>query len=341
MTQPMDLWSLFSPHPPPQLMPTPRDTLAREGTARLYRFVGEGPRRSGAPLLLVPSLINRWYVLDLRPGSSLVAALVGAGLDVFCLDWGAPEDEDRYLDWDDHLRRLGRMVRRTMTAAGSAQVGVLGYCMGGTLSAIYAALHPGQIAALANLAGPIDFGKGGALAHMVDPRWFDAGAVADAGNVAPAQMQAGFVALRPTLDIAKLVSMPDLVTDAAAQTSFRALDTWASDNIAFPAAAYRTYIKDLYQGNRLVAGTHRALGRAVELGAITCPSLAIVADKDQICPPAAATALLDHVATRDTTTLRVPGGHVGAVVGSRAARDLYPAVASWFATRLAPGATRH
>jgi polyhydroxyalkanoate synthase subunit PhaC len=325
------LWA----HPPPQLAPTPRDTLAREGTARLYRFVGAGNvKRQGAPLLLVPSMINRWYVLDLRPGSSLVAALVGAGLDVFCLDWGAPEDEDRYLGWDDILARLRRMVRRTMTAAGSDKVGILGYCMGGTLSAIYSALHPEQVAALANLAGPIDFAKGGALTHMVNPSWFDADAIADAGNVAPHQMQAGFVALRPTLELSKIVSMPDVVADPAAQTSFRALEAWASDNIAFPADAYRTYIKDLYQGNRLVAGTHRALGRAVDLGAIRCPALAIVADRDQICPPAAATALLDHVSTQDTTTLRVPGGHVGAVVGSRAARELYPAVAAWFERRL-------
>ncbi len=339
-----ELSGMAAARPPPALAPTPRDTIAREGTARLYRFVGtraaDAPRR-GAPLLLVPSMINRWYVMDLRPGASLVAALVGAGLDVFCLDWGAPEDEDRYLGWDDVLARLGRMVRRTMREAGSDRVGILGYCMGGTLSAIHAALNPSQVAALANLAGPIDFSKGGALTHMVDHRWFDADAIADAGNVAPHQMQAGFSALRPTLELAKLVSMPDLVSDPAAQTSYRALEAWASDNIAFPADAYRTYIKDLYQDNRLVAGTHRALGRAVELGNIRCPALAIVADRDQICPPAAATALLEHVGTKDTTTLRVPGGHVGAVVGGRAARELYPAVAAWFTTRLAAGATHH
>lgn len=330
--------------PPLRLAPTPRDVLAREGTARLYRFVADGargdrPRR--APLLLVPSLINRWYVLDLRPGASLVAALVGAGLDVYCLDWGAPEDEDRYLGWDEVLARLGRMVRRTMADAAADRLGVLGYCMGGTLAAIHAALHPGQVAALANLAGPIDFARGGALTHMVDPRWFDADAIARAGNVAPEQMQSGFTALRPTLELSKLVAWPDLAADPAAQTSYRALEAWAADNIAFPAAAYRTYIRDLYQDNRLVAGTHRALGQRVDLGAIRGPTLAIVADRDQICPPAAATALLERVSTTDTTTLRVPGGHVGAVVGSRAARELYPAVADWFATRLAAGATRH
>lgn len=320
--------------PAPTLMPTPRDVIAREGTASLYRFVGAGPRR-GKPILLVPSLINQWYVLDLRRGASLVAALVEAGLDVWCLDWGAPEDEDRYRTWDETLARLDRMVRRTLRVAGATQLGLLGYCMGGTLATIYSTLFPARIAALIDLAGPIDFTKGGMLRTMVDPRWFDADAIADAGNVSPEQMQSGFTALRPTIELGKHVAMPELVLDAAAYDGYRALDVWASDNIPFPAAAYRTYIGELYQDNRLVAGTHRALGRAVKLDAIRCPTAVVVADRDTICPPAAATALLDHVGTSDKTTLRVPGGHVGAVVGSRASRELYPALARWLDARLA------
>src|SRR5207244_756287 len=105
----------------------------------------------------------------------------------------------------------------------------------------------------------------------------------------------GFTALMPTLELGKWASMPELVGDKAAQVSFRALETWSSDNVPFPAAAYRTYIGELYQDNLLVAGRHRALGRAVDLGAITCPTMVIVADKDTICPPDAATALCDHV----------------------------------------------
>lgn len=319
--------------PAPALMPTPRDTITREGTASLYRFVGNGPRR-GRPILLVPSLINQWYVLDLRAGASLVAALVDAGLDVWCLDWGAPEDEDRYRTWDDTLGRLDRMVRRTLRVSGADRLGILGYCMGGTLSTIYATLYPERMAALVDLAGPIDFTKGGMLRTMVDPRWFDADAIADGGNVSPEQMQSGFTALRPTIELGKWVGMPELTLDRAAHDGYRALDAWASDNIPFPAAAYRTYIGELYQQNRLVAGTHRALGRAVKLDAIRCPTAVVVADRDTICPPAAATALLDHVGTTDKTTLRVPGGHVGAVVGSRASRELYPALARWLDARL-------
>ncbi len=327
-----DLCGLPLPSPPP-MAPTPRDEIALEGGARLYHFHGS-PRAGSRPLLLIPSLINRWYVLDLRPGASLVEALVGAGFDLWCLDWGVPEDEDRYLDWEAVLARLARATRRVRRETGADRIGLLGYCMGGTLTAIHAAQHSQEIAALITLAAPIDFARGGQLRCMVEPSWFDADAIADAGNVSPEQMQSGFVALRPTIDLGKLVSMPDLATDPAGRAAFLALDAWASDNIPFPAEAYRRYISDLYQGNELVLGAHRVRGREVKLGAITCPTLVITASRDQICPPKAATALLDYIASNDKQTLEVPGGHVGAVVGSRAAREMYPALARWLAPRL-------
>lgn len=316
----------------PRLAQTPRSTLHREGTASLYRF-GEGTR-GGTPLLIVPSLINRWYVLDLRPGASVVEALVAAGVDVWLLDWGVPEAEDRYRSWTDVLDTLARATRRVLRSSKATRLALLGYCMGGTLASIHAALHPAQIAALVDLAGPIDFAQGGMLRRMVEPAWFDADAIADAGNVAPFQMQAGFTALRPTLDLAKLVSMPDVVADPEALLAYRALETWASDNIPFPGEAYRTYITELYQGNALYEGRHRVRGQLADLAKITCPTLAIVADRDAICPAPAATALLAKVSTTDTATLRVPGGHVGAVVGRRASREMYPGLIAWLRARI-------
>jgi polyhydroxyalkanoate synthase len=326
-----DLLEIPLPSAPP-LAQTPRDELLLEGGARLYHFRGA---RKGLPFVLVPSLINRWYVLDLRPGASLVEALVGAGFDVWCLDWGVPEAEDRYLDWEAVLARLARAMRRVRRETGAAKVGVLGYCMGGTLTAIHAAQHAEQIAALVTLAAPIDFQRGGMLRCMVEPGWFDADAIADAGNVSPEQMQAGFVALRPTLEVGKWMAMPDLARDAKAREAFLALDAWASDNIPFPGEAYRRYIHDLYQCNELALGTHRVAGKPVDLRKIRCPVLAITASRDQICPPLAATALLDLVGATDKRTLEVPGGHVGAVVGSRAASTMYPQLIEWLASRLA------
>ena len=316
----------------PRIAPSPRRTLYREGSASLLHFqpVPGAPRVSAPPVLLVPSLINRWYVLDLRPGASVVQSLCAAGLDVYLIDWGVPGDEDRYLTWDDVLARLARAVRRTLRAARAGRVSLIGYCMGGTLAAIHAALEPDEVAALVDLLGPVDFAHGGALRRMVDRRWFDAEAIAAAGNVSAFQMQAGFAALRPTLDIGKLVGLVDLVAaDPAAREAFAALETWASDNIPFPAAAYRTYLSELYQDNALAAGRHVALGRRVDLAAIRCPVMTIVADRDNICPPAAALALNDLVASPRRDVLAVPGGHVGAVVGSRAPAAVHAPLAAW------------
>ena len=328
----------FGPDPfhRPRLAPTPRDTVWADGTAQLYRFRhpdGIAPRDT-RPVLLVPSMINRWYVLDLRPGASLVHALVQHGFDVFCLDWGVPRDEDRYITWDDVLARLDRVTRFVQRTTGSTSLGLVGYCMGATLSAIHAALNPTRVAALVNLAGPIDFSLGGALTTFVNPRWFDPEAVTAPGNLPSLQMQGGFAALRPTAQIAKAVARVDRA-DVASQEAFAALEQWSSDNVAFPAAAYVTYIRELYQRNDLIRGTHHVRGRRVDLSLITAPVLSITADRDAICPPAAADAILAAVSSHVKQRLSIPGGHVGAVVGSRATQKLYPALADWLGNTLA------
>ena len=320
--------------------PTPRDVLWRDGTASLYRFRRPSHETSqrpagGEPVLVVPSMINKWYVVDLRAGASLVEALVAGGLDVYCLDWGTARDEDRYLTWDDVVARLGRAARFTLRHARAERLGLLGYCMGATLAGIWTALEPQRVRALVNLAGPFDFAHGGLLRTMVDPQHFDAKAIAEAGNVSPHQMQSGFVALRPTAQIAKWVGYLDRVHEEPARIAFDALETWAGDNIPFPAAAYQTYIQDLYQANALIRGEHHVAGRRVELAKIQCPVLTVAADRDTICPLPAARALNEACGSADKELIVVPGGHVGAVVGSRAPKVLYPAMRTWLAQRLA------
>lgn len=280
-------------------------------------------------------MINRWYVLDLREGVSLAGAMVAAGLDTWCLDWGVAEDEDRHLTWDDVVARLARAIRAVIRETGAPKVGLLGYCMGGTLAAIQTALEPELVGALVNLAGPVDFSQGGSLTHQTDPRWFDAQAIADAGNVMPFMMQSGFVALRPTLQVSKWVSFFDRAHDPAFRTSFEALEAWSNDNVPFPGAAYATYVGDLYQRNALARGEHRVAGRRVDLADIDCPLLTVVTDRDTICPPPAARALDDLASSEDREVFVVPGGHVGAVVGGKAPTLLYPKLAEWLTQRLA------
>jgi polyhydroxyalkanoate synthase len=312
---------------------TPKDTIQTDGPSSLYRFVSPEPT-TGLPVLLVPSMINRWYILDLRPGASVAEAMVQSGRDTWLLDWGIPQDEDRYLTWAEILDRLGRAVRRVKRETGAEKIGLLGYCMGATLASIWTALNPDEVAAFANLAGPIDFSQGGMLRDLVDARWFDPKALTAAGNLPAPQMQSGFVSLRPTAQIGKWITLADRYFDAEKRAAFEALETWASDNIPFPASAYVTYIEELYQQNRLHEGTHRVRGRTVNLADITCPVLSIGTSRDTICPKDAACALNTHVSSAVTDTLIVPGGHVGAVVGSQAHKRLYPGITDWFRRQL-------
>jgi polyhydroxyalkanoate synthase len=307
---------------------TPKETIHREGTARLLRFRGPRAAEAELPILLVPSLINRWYVLDLLAGASVVEALA-ATRPTYVVDWGVPEDEDRYLSWDRILDRLARAIRRVQRDTGVDRIGLLGYCMGGTLAAIQAARAPSSIACLINLLGPIDFSKAGRLRAMVDARWFDAASIAAAGNVGPQQMQSGFVALRPTAQLSKWIGLVDRCSDPGALEHFAALESWANDNVPFPARAYETYIRELYQENGLVAKTHAVGGERIDLAKIECPVLTVVADGDTICPPAAARALAELTRSRSASTLELRGGHVGAVVGSRAREQLYPTLTAW------------
>ena len=134
---------------------TPHTVVWRENKWRLLRFT-PAQRRFATPVLLVPSLINRWYVLDLGPERSFIEWLVEQGHEVFCIDWGTPGDEDRYLTWDDiGGRYLGRAVR--IAARETGDVHVLGYCLGGTLATAYVAAFPEHVASLTALAAPVDF----------------------------------------------------------------------------------------------------------------------------------------------------------------------------------------
>lgn len=313
----------------PAVAPTPCETVYTEGPVRLLRFRPDEPKAGRAPLLIVPSMINRWYIVDLRTGASLVESLCDDGFDVFVLDWGAPGDEERYTTWDRVLERLHRAVRRVSRLTRNEDISLLGYCMGGTLAVIHAALHPRTVRALVNLAGPVDFSEGGFLTHLVNRQWFDSDAIAEAGNLRPVQMQSGFVAIKPTQQLAKWVRFADRMHDPAFVESFQILEQWAGDNIAFPAAAYATYIGDLYQRNALVQGRHRVNGRTARLEDIDAPTLVITASRDHICPRASALALSDYVESCDH--LEAPGGHIGAVIGHHARTQLYPQLGDWLA----------
>lgn len=321
----------------PPVGQTPHDEVWRENKWRLLRFRPTRPagERWRTPILLVPSLINRWYILDLRPGKSFAEHLVNAGHDVYIVDWGTPTAEDRYVTFDDVCQTyLGRAVRKVAGASPDGVAHVLGYCLGGTLAAIHAAANPSRIASLVALAAPVDFDHAGILGTWTRSPGFDVHALVDGfGNVPWPLMQASFQLLKPTLNAQKLVTLIDRAWDDEFLDGFLATERWGNDNVSFPGECYRRYIDELYRGNALTKGTMRLGGRAARLDAIDCPVLAVTFEHDHIVPTASATALLTQVSSPDKAQLHLSGGHVGAVVSRKAATTLWPQLSRWWAAR--------
>jgi polyhydroxyalkanoate synthase len=323
---------------PPNAAQTPADVVYTEGKLRLlhYRPAVEAP--SAIPLLIVPSLINRYYVLDLVAGHSMVEYLVGQGLDVYLLDWGTPGPEDRLTTFDHYITGyLRRAVQRVRSISGQERISLLGYSMGGTFAAIFAALYGRYVANLVALAAPIDFHDDGILSQWTRKDRFNVDLIVDTLGAMPAAlMQASFRMLKPTYQIAQQIALAEQFGDTTAVQDFLAMQVWLDDNIPFLGEAYRTYIKELYQENHLIQGKLVVGGRRVDLAQIEAPLLTVVAANDCICPPQSSTVLHAAVASADRQTLELQGGHTSVVAGRDAPNQLWPRLAEWLLARSEP-----
>ena len=272
--------------------------------------------------MFVFALVNRPYILDILPGKSVVEQFVRAGFDTYLVDWGMPSHADRHIRSRDYLNGyLVRVVEHVRQRTGAPQVSVLGYCMGGTMSAMFTALHPQWVKNLILLAAGIDFStRDGLLNLWSQPQYFDVDAFVDAwGNCPAAFLQAGFTLLKPVANlIEKPLSLWERLDDERFVDEYLTMETWLNDNIPVPGETFREFVKYLYQQNLLVQGRMRVGGRLVELKRITCPVLNLMATRDDLVPCEQSEPFNDLVGSTDRQTIKLDAGHIGLAMGAKA-----------------------
>jgi polyhydroxyalkanoate synthase len=328
---------------------TPSEVVYAENKLRLLRYLPSVDSPSTVPLLIVPSPLYRYSILDLVPGASLVAYLIAQGLDVYLVDWGRPGREDRYVTFDQYINGyLRRIVHRVRRQSGQQRINLLGYGLGGTMTAIFTALYsrPGAtaeyVANLVLLLAPINFHDDGLLSQWTRKGRFNVDLVVDTMGSMPADlMRASFRMLKPTAQIMQKLTLATQVGDGEAAQDLMALQSWLTDDAPYLGEAYRKYIKDCYQENYLVHGKLVIDGERVDLARISCPLLIVAAAQDRICPPASATVLAELVSSTDKEVLELPGGHISAIAGPRAPDHLWPALAAWLIPRSQAGGKRN
>jgi polyhydroxyalkanoate synthase len=319
----------------PAVGTTPRRERAAFGPARLYRYgLDDATAQKGAPLLVVCSLINRPYVLDLLPERSVFRRLLDGGRDVWLLDWGAPGAPGAwpYTLADYALDLLPRAMAEVKAQTGSRDVDVLGYCMGGTMALAAAAAEgdPLGARALVLMATPVDLHDDGLLSLWSRAPGFDARAIVAAyGHAPPHLLQPAFKMLDPVGLATKLVHLEDKIDDDAFVRFFLAMETWLEDSAPFPGGAFADWL-GWYRDNALVARGGAILdGRKIDLRRLGLPILSLVAEGDTITPPPSSLAL-ERAAPRARHTLwRQPGGHIGLATSSGAHKKMWPEVARW------------
>ena len=315
---------------------SPKDVVWTHRKTTLYRY-RSSRRTHPLPLLLVFALINRPEIFDLRPGNSFVEFLLEEGYDVFLLDWGVPGDEDADMGLESYVcDELPWGIRETLRASGQEECSVLGWCIGGTLTAMYGALEPdGPARNLLLLTTPVDT-SGSLYANWVARDSFDADFVAE---VLPSIPGAG-------IDFANKMMKPvtnwwttyrqlwqGVLEGTARREAYQSMARWVADNPPFPARAYRDWITWMYKENRLVSGRVRLRDRRVDLGRIEQNLLVITAGADHIAPRVGTLPLLDLVASKDVTHIDRKGGHIGLMAGSRAKDEIWPDIAEWLDER--------
>lgn len=311
-------------HPYRRDLPDPPAVWA-EGNSRLLDY---GPG-GGRPVLFVPSLVNRHYILDLSASKSLMRWLAGRGIRPFLLDWGPVGPLERRFTLTDYIAgRLERALDDVVARAGRA-VPVVGYCMGGLLTTALALRRPRDVASLTLMATPWDFhAEDAATARRAAAFFQPFGPLLDAWGELPVDaIQALFAQLDPLLALKKFSQFARMNPDSPAAVAFVALEDWLNDGVPLAAAVARDTLAGWYGRNDTARGNWLVGGLPVDPARVAVPTLALIPERDRIVPPASATVLARTIP--GAQMIMPPLGHIGMVVSAGAETGVWLPLFEW------------
>jgi len=319
-----------------------REPVYEEDKLVLYHFTPLVEKPFKIPVLVVYALVNRPYMADLQENRSLIRNLLKQGLDVYLIDWGYPGREDRWLTLDDYINGyIDNCVDVVRERHNLDQINMLGICQGGVFSLCYTALNPEKIKNLITMVAPVDFHAQGSLLNdwtcntSTGKLYMDPDLMAEAfGNVSGDFMNFGFVMLKPfQLNIQKYAVLPNIMDNEDRLTNFIRMEKWIFDSPDQVGETWKEFLKQFYQGNKLIKGEVMIGDQQVDLKDIKQPVLNLYAEQDHLVPPDSTKALGKYIGAKDYTVKGFATGHIGMYVSGKVQRDLPPTIADWVKER--------
>ena len=267
---------------------TPGSVILRTPVFELIQYRPATATVRQVPLLIVPPVINKFYVMDLAPGRSMAEYLVGQGLQVFMISWRNPDARHAKWDLDTYGQAIVDAMDATARITGSEQTALAGACSGGIVAAMVAAhlAHTGQqdrIAALTLMVTVLDQAHAGLASAVIDER---------TARLAEAASRArGYLDGRSLAEVFAWLRPNDLIWNYWVNNYLLgrkppAFDIlfWNADTTRMTAGLHRDFL-ELGAANALVRpGAATMLGSPVDLASVERDSYIVAGITDHICP---------------------------------------------------------
>ncbi|GAE24965.1 polyhydroxyalkanoic acid synthase [Halalkalibacter wakoensis JCM 9140] len=298
--------------PVPKVGQTNKETIWKLNKSTLFYYPSPN-KQYNTPLFLIYSLINESYILDLHPGISMIEAYGKEGYDVYLLDFGKVGYEDKDIKLDDYIRTIEKAVKRAKIHANSTDISVIGYCLGGTLAVMHAAITKESIKNLVLLAPPINFTDSPFL-----KKWFkdlknhDLNMeLLDDYGIVPAKVMEWMMRLVVSpLTYSSYLSLFHRANDPAAVRKWRLFNQWVKGHVPFSGAALKQFITEVIRDNKLIKSQLILNRNDVLLSRIQANLLVISTTGDDLVPEFFTKPLMNEVSSQDKTYKLVKGGHV-------------------------------
>lgn len=297
---------------------TPGKVVFRNHLIELIQYTPQTATVFTEPILIVPSWILKFYILDLSPPNSLVKYLVEKGHTVFMMSWRNPGTKDRDLSMDDYLQSgVLSAIDAVADIVPQQPIQAVGYCLGGTLLGMAAASmakrQDARLKSLTLLASALDFTAPGELGLFIDESQlaFLDGVMFKQGYLDGKQMSNTFTLLNSRdlvwsrMERDYLLGQRQPVND---------LTAWNVDITRMPYRQHSEYLRSLYLKNDLAEGRYRVDGKPIALSDIRIPVFALGTQRDTVSPWPAVYKAHQLMPNVEVTFCLTSGGHNVGVV---------------------------
>jgi len=277
----------------------------------------------------IPSLINRYYILDLEENRSFMRYLASQNIYPLVLDWGTPGKKEENYSVDDYVQKVLLPAIDFVHQSASQKVALAGYCMGGILSLAAAQLAPKKISSLSLLATPWDFHCKQFAPFVVEKKWQDyIHSLIGANKYVPADVvQSLFYITDPWVFEHKFRRFFGMEPESRAAKDFVALEHWVNDGVPMTAKVAKDCMIGWAQQNLVAGGGWRVAEKIINPQKINLPTFIAIPKNDHVVPYECAWPLAQLM--KNATLLHPSAGHVGMIVGQKAKKELWQPFVEW------------